>query len=182
MKKKLLAGIIAGVMTLSMAGTASAAVVPGADVQKSYEIKYDKNGNATMISYDEGVSEPVCGVRKNKKSNFTLKIKSGIKGYKCTGKFWLNKKTLQVVYKQRKGKNKNEITICKAKGKCDISGDQRTWAMTATATVNGKKIKFRGNKKAVCVATWKAGKYTYSVTFARPVRLKTMTNLVKKIK
>ena len=58
-----------------------------------------------MISYDEGVSDPVCGVQKNKKSNFTLKVKSGIKGYKCTGKSWLNKKTLQVVYKQKKGKN-----------------------------------------------------------------------------
>lgn len=54
--------------------------------------------------------------------------------------------------------------------------------MTATTTVNGKKVKMRGNKKAVSVATWQYGRYTYSVTFARPVRLKTMTNLVKKIK
>lgn len=182
MKKKLLAGIITGVMTLSMAGTASAAVVPGADVQKAYEIKYDGNGNATMISYDEGVSDPVCGVQKNRKSNFTLKVKSGIKGYKRTGKSWLNKKTLQVVYNQKKGKNKNEITIRKAKGKGDISGDHRTWAMTASVTVNGKKVKIKGNKKAVSVATWRAGKYTYSVTFTRPVRMKTMTGLVKKIK
>ena len=54
--------------------------------------------------------------------------------------------------------------------------------MTATTTVNGKKVKMRGNKKAVSVATWRSGRYTYSVTFARPVRLKTMPNLVKKIK
>lgn len=187
MKKKLLAGIIAGVMTLSMAGSVSAAVIDGGDMQNPYEIEYDRYGNATMTSYDEeNMVNPVVEYKTVKeaarKAGFILKITSGIKGYKQTEVSLIDKKIFQICYRQKKGKNRNEITIRKAKGKGDISGDYNTWAMTATASVNGKKVKMKGNKKAVSVATWRSGRYTYSVTFSRPVRLKTMTSLVKKIK
>ena len=156
----------------------------GTDIsaKNEYSITYDDNGNATMIEYAEGVSDPVCGVQKNRRLRFTLKVVSGIKGYKQTKSSWINKKTLQICYRQKKGKSRNEITIRKARGKGDISGVHNKWKKTTLITVNGKKVKLRGNTKTVSVATWRSGKYTYSVVFLKPVRVKTMINLVKKIK
>ena len=71
MKKKILAGILAGILAL-------------APVEST----------AVMAS-TKGVSEPVCGVQKNKKPAFTLKVTSGIKGYKRTGSSWINRKTFR---------------------------------------------------------------------------------------
>ena len=125
-------------------------------------------------------TQPVCGVQKN--SKFTIKVASGMKGYKKTGASWINKKTLQVCYRQKRGKNKNKIIIRKTKGNATVSGGGNTEVIISDFTSNIQEVKFRGNKKRVSVATWKSGKYTYSVTVSRPMRLKTMINLVKKIK
>ena len=105
-----------------------------------------------------------------------------MKGYKKTGASWINKKTLQVCYRQKRGKNKNKIIIRKTKGNATVSGGGNTEVIISDFTSNIQEVKFRGNKKRVSVATWKSGKYTYSVTVSRPMRLKTMINLVKKIK
>ena len=156
MKKKILAGIIAGIIALTPVET------------------------ATVMADTKGVSAPVCGVQKNRK--FTIKVTSGIKGYKRTGTSWINKRTLQICYRQKKGKNKNKIVICKTKGNATVSGGGNTEVIISDFTSNIQEVKFRGNKKRVNVATWKSGKYTYSVTVSRPMRLKTMINLVKKIK
>ena len=156
MKKKILAGIIAGIMALTPIET------------------------ATVMADAKGVSEPVCGVQKN--SKFTIKVASGMKGYKRTGASWINKRTFQICYRQKKGKNKNEIIIRKTKGNASVSGGGNREIIISDFTADIQEVKFRGNRKRVSVATWKSGKYTYSVTVSRPVRLKTMINLVKKIK
>ena len=156
MKKKILAGIIAGIIALTP--MESAAVM--ADAQ--------------------GVFKPVCGVQKD--SRFTIKVASGIKGYKKTGESWINKKTLQICYRQKKGKNKNKIIIRKTKGNVAVSGAGNKEIIISDFAADIQEVKFSGNRKRVSVATWKSGKYTYSVTVTRPIRLKTMINLVKKIK
>ena len=160
MKKKLLAGILAGILAL-------------APVEST-----------AVMADTSGVSEPVCGVQKNKKPTFTLKVTSGIKGYKRTGNSWINKKTFQICYRQKKGKNKNKnkIIIRKTKGNATVRGGGNTETIISDFAANIQEVKFRGNKKTVSVATWKSGKYTYSITCTKPVRLKTMINLVKKIK
>ncbi len=158
MKKKLLIGILAGILALTP--IESTAVMANA----------------------KSVSSPVCGVQKNKKPAFTLKITSGIKGYKRTGSSWINKKTFQICYRQKKGKNKNKIVIRKTKGNASISSGGNTETVISDFTANIQEVKFRGNGKTVSVATWKSGKYTYSITSSKPIHLKTMTNLVKKIK
>lgn len=156
MKKKILAGIIAGIIALTPVET------------------------ATVMADTSISTQPVCGVQKN--SKFTIKVASGMKGYKKTGASWINKKTLQVCYRQKRGKNKNKIIIRKTKGNATVSGGGNTEVIISDFTSNIQEVKFRGNKKRVSVATWKSGKYTYSVTVSRPMRLKTMINLVKKIK
>ena len=158
MKKKILAGILAGILALTPVESTA------------------------VMANTKGVSEPVCGVQKNKKTAFTLKVTSGIKGYKRTGSSWVNKKTFQICYRQKKGKNKNKIVIRKTKGNMSVSGGGNTETVISDFAANIQEVKFRGNRKNVSVATWKSGKYTYSITSSRPVRLKTMINLVKKIK
>ena len=133
MKKKILAGILAGILAL-------------APVEST----------AVMAS-TKGVSEPVCGVQKNKK-------------------------TFQICYRQKKGKNRNKIVIRKTKGNATVSGGGSTETIISDFAANIQEVKSRGNRKTVSVATWKSGKYTYSITSSRPVRLKTMINLVKKVK
>ncbi|MBU5482228.1 hypothetical protein [Blautia sp. MSJ-19] len=156
MKKKLLAGILAGILALTPVES------------------------TVVMANTKGVSEPVCGVQKSKK--FTIKVTSGIKGYKRTGSSWINKKTFQICYRQKKGKNKNKIVIRKTKGNASVSGGGNTETVISDFTANIQEVRFRGNRKTVSVATWKSGKYTYSITSSKPVRLKTMISLVKKIK
>ena len=156
MKKKLLAGILAGILALTPV-------------------------ESTAVMADtKGVSKPVCGIQKNRK--FTIKVTSGIKGYRKTGASWINERTFQVCYRQKKGKNKNKIIIRKTKGNASVSGGGNTETVISDFTANIQEVKFRGNRKNISVATWKSGKYTYSITCSKPVRLKTMINLVKKIK
>lgn len=156
MKKKILAGILAGILALT------------------------PMGSTAVMADTKGVSKPVCGVQKNRK--FTIKVTSGIKGYRRTGAAWINGRTFQVSYRQKKGKNKNKIIIRKTKGNMSVSGGGNTETVISDFTANIQEVKFRGNRKNVSVATWKSGKYTYSITCSKPVRLKTMINLVKKIK
>lgn len=157
MKKKLLAGILAGILALTPVESTA------------------------VMANTKGVSKPVCGVQKSKK--FTIKVTSGIKGYRKTGASWINARTFQVSYRQKKkGKNKNKIVIRKTKGNMSVSGGGNTETVISDFTANIQEVKFRGNRKTVSVATWKSGKYTYSITSSKPIRLKTMINLVKKIK
>ncbi|MFV0239795.1 MAG: DUF4367 domain-containing protein [Lacrimispora sphenoides] len=57
----------------------------------------------------------------------------------------------------------NTITIRKAKGNKDISGDYNEYSENKTLTVGSLEVSTRGNNGKVNVATWVDGEYTYAV-------------------
>ena len=67
---------------------------------------------------------------------------------------------IQVFYEN----GENEITVRKAKGSEDISGDYNEYKESGTVTVGSLKVFARGNDGKVNVATWVNGEHTYSIT------------------
>jgi len=72
----------------------------------------------------------------------------------------IKSESLQVIYEN----GKNEITIRKAKGSKDISGDYNEYSENKTLTVGNINVSIKGNDGKVNVATWVDNEYTYSVS------------------
>ncbi len=90
----------------------------------------------------------------------------------------ISNELLQIIY--RKGEDET-ARIRKAPGTDDISGDYNLYAQVETATVDGIQITLKGDTGKVCLATWTAKGYTYSVSVEGGIPAAEMTQLVASI-
>ena len=72
----------------------------------------------------------------------------------------MNNELIQVVY----GEPDKGVTIRKAAGSEDISGDYNTYAEEKEVDVNGTTVKMSGNDGLISLAVWEKAGYSYSVT------------------
>ena len=80
------------------------------------------------------------------------------------------------------GEDDGEITIRKAPGAEDISGDYNTYESTEKVTVGGIEVTLKGDGEKVNLATWTLGDYTYSVMARGGLLADTMTAMVSVIR
>lgn len=96
-----------------------------------------------------------------KLAGFTVTLPSKMpEGYTQKSIQAVENESLQVIYEN----GDNGITIRKAKGSEDISGDYNEYGENKTLTVGSLEVSTRGNNGKVNVATWVDGEYTYAVS------------------
>lgn len=86
-------------------------------------------------------------------------------------------KLIEVAY----GKDDSKVVIRKAKGSGDISGDYTEYESKKTVTVGSYEVTMQGDKDKVSLATWKNGKYTYSVTCETAKSEEDMSSIIKAV-
>ena len=80
------------------------------------------------------------------------------------------------------GKDEDEITIRKAPGAEDVSGDYNTYESTEKVTVGDIEATFKGDGEKVSLATWTLGDYTYSVMARNGISTEAMTDMVSSVR
>lgn len=91
---------------------------------------------------------------------------------------------LELVYTSTQGKNDyaDTMTIRKAKGKCDISGDYGQYEFTRELNVGKRQVTVKGNGEYMHLATWQEGEYAYSVQIDGGLTQAELVKLIKKIR
>ena len=84
----------------------------------------------------------------------------------------------EVIYKRD---GEEILRVRKGKG-ADVSGDYNHYASAGLYDVKGKLVTMKGDGKKVCLATWKEGDFSYSVSSAKEISVGKMKDLVKKIR
>lgn len=82
---------------------------------------------------------------------------------------------IEVIYQD--GENK-EVRVRKAPGAEDISGDYNQYDRSEAAVVGDYNVTLQGNGDTICLATWTAGEYTYSVSFSDGVSTDSAAQLI----
>lgn len=91
---------------------------------------------------------------------------------------------LELVYTSTQGKNDyaDTMTIRKAKGKGDISGDYGQYEFTRELNVGKRQVTVKGNGEYMHLATWQEGEYAYSVQIDGGLTQAELVKLIKKIR
>ena len=191
MKKMLtvMAGIVAAgsfMCNVAMADTNAAAL----SRTKLNHITYASKTAEADKTLEDGITqlpntfEEAKSLKEAEKiAGINMSIPSKIKGYENVSYQVIKEdKFIQVYYE--KGEN-DYIIIRKAVSKEDISGDYNKYENTKKLTVKGYKVTLKGNGKTYTLATWKKGKYAYSVGIYNDgagMSLKQVKNIINKVK
>lgn len=89
----------------------------------------------------------------------------------------INGKMLEIIYA---GEN-DKITLRKAPGADDISGDYNVYSETNELTVGEKTVTVKGNDSTVSVAIWQDGEYTYAMTFQNGMDLDGVSAMLENV-
>ena len=93
-------------------------------------------------------------------AGFKIKIPQNIKNYKNTYIFAIKNDLIQLDYTSKK----NEITIRKAIGKSDISGDYREFSQIKMIKLKNVEITLKGNENLINVAIWEKNNFSFSIS------------------
>ena len=135
-----------------------------------------------------GMPSPITDVKDLKEAEeltgVKLTVPKTIKGYDdITYHIFKDSKLVQVIYKNG---DKDSINIRKGESKEDISGDYDEYEKTKKVTIKKYKVTLKGDGKTYSLATWKKGKYAYSVGIynedEKGMSLKQIKNIVSKVK
>lgn len=83
-------------------------------------------------------------------------------GYELGSITAIENEMIQVIY----NKGENTLSLRKAAGTDDVSGDYNEYAEVETVSVNGVDVTFEGNDGTVTVASWTDGTYAYAIRAA----------------
>lgn len=98
-----------------------------------------------------------------------------IEGYEITNYRAMSGYLLEIIYSS----GQDRITIRKAIGTEDISGDYTAYTEVTEADVTDNKcVTFKGQNGSVKLCTWVYGDYTYSLSFEAPVLQEYAQNIV----
>lgn len=85
---------------------------------------------------------------------------------------------LEIPYENESG---DELSIRKAPGDGDISGDYNDYAQSDTITVSDREVTLKGNDDAVNLAIWAKDRYTYAVSASAGLSAEGMSELAAQI-
>lgn len=177
-KTKLFAAALIVASALAVAGCAKTADFTGDEAEIGTTIEIDDTDEIaiddTSITSDGaieagddeiiGMPSPVVDYESLKEAEdaigFEITLPEVLDGYSEPIISTISGDTIQVIYSNDDGR---EITIRKAEGTADISGDYNVYTEECTASVNGDVVTIVGNGGKYNVATWTANNFTYSV-------------------
>jgi len=110
-------------------------------------------------------------------TGFTLNVSETINEYELDHISVMNDEMIQVIYKN----GENRLSIRKALGKDDISGDYNIYEEIKTMTIEDLKVTTRGANEKVGSAIWTDEKFTYSIFADSAISSEEVTNIIQMI-
>ncbi|MGI6030062.1 MAG: S-layer homology domain-containing protein [Eubacteriales bacterium] len=111
-------------------------------------------------------------------AGFSMTLPSSVPNWVNTSKIRaVQSNMIEVIYQG----NQNQLTIRKAVGTEDISGDFTTYSDVHTEDVNNHCVTVKGNDGKIMVATWTDGNYTYSIQTAAGLEHDALVSIVSSV-
>lgn len=111
-------------------------------------------------------------------AGFSMSAPDRLEGYSQRVIQTMNDEMIQVTYQN----GDSSVTVRKAAGGGDISGDYNRYAWSESVAVDGSAVTMRGENGLVMVAIWENGGYTYAVTSGAGMSAAGMTALIRSVK
>lgn len=112
-------------------------------------------------------------------AGFDVTVPDAIDGYSERTIQAIKNDLIQVLYQN----GENKLSIRKAVGSDDVSGDYNEYAEINTVTVSGQQVTMKGSHGIVNVAAWTDGSYTYAVcVVGKGINSNSISNLIKTIR
>lgn len=153
-------------IVMMMAGCASGSASTGDASEAATTIEQIEVTDAAATDAGEiiGMPNPIVEYdtleAAEKAAGFEFAVPESIDGYENVSWSVIAEETIQVIYTNADGE---EITIRKAAGDEDISGDYTIYDDERIQEVDGLQVTMRGSADKVCLAIWTDAGYSYSV-------------------
>lgn len=153
-------------IVMMMAGCASGSASTGDASEAATTIEQIEVTDAAATDAGEiiGMPNPIVEYdtleAAEKAAGFEFAVPEAIDGYENVSWSVIAEETIQVIYTNADGE---EITIRKAAGDEDISGDYTIYDDERIQEVDGHQVTMRGSADKVCLAIWTDAGYSYSV-------------------
>lgn len=108
---------------------------------------------------------------------FELRAPESVGDYDRTSILAMDGELIEVLYKS----GDDTVSIRKAPGADDISGDFSSYAEATVSKVDGMEVTMKGDSGKVYLAVWTSGEYTYSVSASAGMSRGEMTDLIREI-
>lgn len=112
-------------------------------------------------------------------TGFDMAVPETLEGYDRPTVQVMSGTMIQVVYRNDKGES---VSIRKAPGSDDISGDYNEYAQNDTVSAGGLAVSMKGEQDLVHLATWTDDGYTYAVSVSSGLSESAMTELIAEIR
>lgn len=164
MKRKVTLIILCVVVMLTMAACS-----------KETETSPDTTNNAEIAN---PIVEHAALEEAIETAGFDFAVPDTIDGYGSRKIMTIDKKTIQVVYSGEK----ERLTVRKAEGNGDISGDYNVYSENNVISVDGIEITLKGNEGEANTAVWADNGYSFSITSEDAMSRDEIIELIRIIK
>ena len=165
--KKLMTVALPAVMVLSLAACGQSVPQPEKTVEESnVEIPNPFTAYDTMEEAAEAVG-------------FGMDAPEMLEGYDRPTIQAMSGTMIQVIYRNDK---EESVSIRKAPGSDDISGDYNEYAQSDTVSAGGLVVSMKGERDLVHLATWTNDGYTYAVSVSSGFLESAMAELIAEIR
>lgn len=151
--------------------------IPDADVENGESVDEDESVGGTL-----GVANPwgdyATAELAYDAAGFELTFTDTNGIYTATNYRAMAGEMLEFIYTD----GQKELTVRKAPGADDISGDYTDYSEVGTETVGDITVTLEGQNGSVKVCTWTDGDYSYSISFEEPVLAEFATSVIAGIK
>lgn len=113
-------------------------------------------------------------------SGVTLTVENPITGYRLTG-YRATKNGLTEMLYSNQFDSEEQLSIRKASGQEDISGDYNEYENVTNVAVDGVSVTMKGNGKPIYLATWEQNGYSYSVSSEKGLTQAKMSNIIRNV-
>ncbi|MEG2928720.1 MAG: hypothetical protein RR846_04140 [Oscillospiraceae bacterium] len=167
--KKIIVYVLCAVMAVSLVGCATTP-------DSSGKSEGEKEGG-TQLANPFVDCETLTDAAKL--SGFEITLPSAMpQGYSQDAIRAVKDDMLEIIYKNAD----SSITLRKAKGSEDVSGDYTQYPETQALEIDKVTVNTKGDKGLVNVAIWTQGEFSFSASFDVPQDKETVTELVGQIK
>lgn len=166
--KKLMTFALSAVMVLSLAACGQSASQPQPEKASTENKAEIPNPFADCKTLEEAIH--ITG--------FDMVVPEMLEGYAQTAIQVMSGTMIQVVYRNDTDES---VSIRKAPGSDDISGDYNEYAQNDTVSIGELEVSMKGEQDLVHLATWTDGGYTYAVSVSSGLSESAMAELIAEI-
>ena len=121
----------------------------------------------------------VCGSLQEaaEAAGFSLAAPENIPGYDRVSILAVSRELIEVRYQS----GEDTVSIRKAAGTGDISGDYNSYAESRSLSVNGMTVAVKGDHSRAYLATWTNDGYTYAISASAGLDVESLSGLIREV-